>query len=81
MVRKTRILHYSLFIGAIGALVGGNSYSAVRIGNATRNNFYEQQMVEQQHCLEHSQLCGNSTRIQHVRRKLLEHSKPITHTI
>ncbi|MBR4475405.1 MAG: hypothetical protein IKP05_01850 [Alphaproteobacteria bacterium] len=48
MVRKTRILHYSLFIGAIGALVGGDSYSAVRIGNATRNNFYEQQMVEQQ---------------------------------
>jgi len=48
MVRKTRILHYSLFIGAIGALVGGDSYSAVRIGNATRNNYYEQQMVEQQ---------------------------------
>ena len=48
MVRRNKILHCSLFIGVIGALAGGDAYSAVRIGNATRNNFYEQQMLEQQ---------------------------------
>ena len=48
MVRRNKILHSSLFVGVLGALTCVDAHSAVRIGNATRNNFYEQQMVEQQ---------------------------------
>ena len=48
MVRRNKILHSSLFVGVLGALTCVDAQSAVRIGNATRNNFYEQQMVEQQ---------------------------------
>lgn len=47
MIRKNLIMHCSLFAGLIGALVDGNAFAAVRIGNSTRN-YYNQQVAEQQ---------------------------------
>ena len=48
MVRKNLIMHYSLFAGIVAIAAVGDACAAVRIGNATRNNYYEQQMIEQQ---------------------------------
>ena len=47
MIRKNLIMHCSLFAGLVGALVDGDAFAAVRIGNSTRN-YYNQQVAEQQ---------------------------------
>ena len=40
-------MHTSLFTALLGIVAGGDAYAAVRIGNATRNNYYAAQMAEQ----------------------------------
>ena len=48
MIRRNFIMHYSLFAAMVGAFAGNSAIAAVRIGNATRNSYYEQQLAEQQ---------------------------------
>lgn len=48
MMRKNFIMHYSLFAAIAGVIAADNACGAVRIGNATRNSYYEQQLAEQQ---------------------------------
>ena len=48
MKRKNLIMHCSLFAGLIGAMAAGDAFSAVRIGNTTRANQYNEQIAEQQ---------------------------------
>ena len=47
MVRRNFIMHTSLFVALLGTVAGDGAYAAVRIGNATRNNYYATQMAEQ----------------------------------
>ena len=47
MAHKNLIMHYSLFAGMISILAVADAYSAVRIGNATKNQYYSTQMLLQ----------------------------------
>ena len=48
MTRKNLIMHYSLFVAMVGIVAGGDAFSAVRIGNATKNQYYANQMAQYQ---------------------------------
>jgi len=48
MTRKDLIMHYSLFVAMVGIVAGGDAFSAVRIGNATKNQYYANQMAQYQ---------------------------------
>jgi len=52
MARKNLIMHYSLFVAMVGIVAAGDAYSAVRIGNATKNQYYASQMAERQKAIE-----------------------------
>ena len=52
MARKNLIMHYSLFVAMVGIVMVGDAYSAVRIGNATKNQYYANQMAERQKAIQ-----------------------------
>lgn len=52
MARKNLIMHYSLFVAMVGIVMMDNAYSAVRIGNATKNQYYASQMAERQKAIQ-----------------------------
>lgn len=41
-------MHYSLFVAMVGIVAVGDAFSAVRIGNATKNQYYANQMAQYQ---------------------------------
>ena len=49
MAHRNLIMHYSLFVAMVGIAATGDAYSAVRIGNATKNQYYANQMLQNQY--------------------------------